>query len=173
MPEEESQLANEAVKEDDELKKDESEDLSEEKPEKKGKSMILAQFFIPWIIGLCAIALIFIFLPSDKSYTLGFWMLVYFFPPFGKESVIPLAIAGDRLEEAVRHYREVLRFDPGHARAHFNMAVAMGRLGRHAEAVAHLEAALRIDPELEAARVVLESLRGRQPPPRSDRGQQP
>ncbi|UCE73525.1 MAG: small multi-drug export protein [Methanomassiliicoccales archaeon] len=101
MSEEKSRLARKTIEDKDEIKIDEVKDVLETKPEKKSKGIILAQFFVPWLIALLFIAGLYIFLPSDKFTTLGFWMLVYFFPPFGKESVIPLAIAGDRLGEAV------------------------------------------------------------------------
>ncbi len=84
-----------------EVKEDEEEEGQETKPEKRRSIVIIAHFFIPLIIALLVIACLFLLLPQNAFYTLGFWMLVYFFPPFGKESVIPLAIAGDRLEGAV------------------------------------------------------------------------
>lgn len=94
-------LARKTIEEKDEIKVDEVKDVLEIKPEKKSKGIILAQFFIPWAIALLVIACLYIFLPSKTFLTLGFWMVIYFFPPFGKESVIPLAIAGDKLEGAV------------------------------------------------------------------------
>jgi hypothetical protein len=96
-----SRFERETIEDKDKFRLDEIEDILETKPEKKSKGILLAQFFIPWIIALLVIACLFIFLPEGKFLTLGFWMLVYFFPPFGKESVIPLAIAGDKLEGAV------------------------------------------------------------------------
>ncbi len=101
MPGIKSRLERETIEEKHELKVDEIEDILETKPEKKSRGIIIAQFFIPWVIGLLVIACLYIFLSTEKFATLGFWMLVYFFPPFGKESVIPLAIAADRLEGAV------------------------------------------------------------------------
>lgn len=99
--EKQSRLARKTIEEKHKIKIDEIEDVLETEPEKKSRGIMLAQFFIPWIIALLVIACLYIFLPEGKFLTLGFWMLVYFFPPFGKESVIPLAIAGDRLEGAV------------------------------------------------------------------------
>jgi uncharacterized membrane protein len=96
-----SRLERETIEEKHELRIDEIEDVLETKPEKKSRGIILAQFFVPWMIALLVIACLYIFLSTDTFATLGFWMLVYFFPPFGKESVIPLAIAGDRLEGTV------------------------------------------------------------------------
>jgi hypothetical protein len=96
-----SRLERETIEEKHELRVDEIEDVLETRPEKKSRGIIIAQFFVPWAIALLVIACLYIFLSTDKFATLGFWMLVYFFPPFGKESVIPLAIAGDRLEDSV------------------------------------------------------------------------
>lgn len=101
MPGIKSRLERETIEEKHEFKVDEIEDVLETKPEKKSRGIIIAQFFIPWVIALVVIACLYIFLSTEKFATLGFWMLVYFFPPFGKESVIPLAIAADRLEGSV------------------------------------------------------------------------
>ncbi len=101
MPEEESLLTRKTIEDKDEMKIDEVRDILGTRPEKKSRGIILAQFFVPWGIALVMIACLYFFLQSNTFLTLGFWMLVYFFPPFGKESVIPLAIAGDRLEGAV------------------------------------------------------------------------
>ncbi len=101
IPEKKSWLARKTIEEKEEIKIDELKDVLETEPEKKSRGIILAQFFVPWLIALFVIACLYVFLSTDKFATLGFWMLVYFFPPFGKESVIPLAIAGNRLEGAV------------------------------------------------------------------------
>jgi uncharacterized membrane protein len=101
LPEDKSILERETVEDKKTVKIDEVEDVLETKPEKKSIGIVLAQLTLPFLIALGVIACLFFFLPSDKFYTLGFWMLIYFFPPFGKETVIPLAIAGDRVGEAV------------------------------------------------------------------------
>jgi hypothetical protein len=101
LPEKESILKRETIEDKESLKIDEPEDILECDVEKKSRGIIIAQFFIPWGIAFLVIGLLFVFLESETFLTLGFWMLVYFFPPFGKESVIPLAIAGDRLEGTV------------------------------------------------------------------------
>jgi Tfp pilus assembly protein PilF len=46
-----------------------------------------------------------------------------------------------KAEDAIAEYREALRTDPGYAAAHRNLAVALEKLGRMAEARAELEAA--------------------------------
>jgi tetratricopeptide (TPR) repeat protein len=53
----------------------------------------------------------------------------------------------ERLDEAIRHYREALRIQPDHAKAHNNLGIALRRQGRLKEAVSHYEQALRIRPE--------------------------
>jgi hypothetical protein len=96
-----SRLARETIEDKKSLKIDEPEDIIESDAKKKNKGIILIQFFLPFGIAFLVIGLLWLLLPSEKFLTLGFWMLIYFFPPFGKESVIPLAIAGNKLDEAV------------------------------------------------------------------------
>lgn len=97
-PVKKSLLGRETIEEKEDIKIDELEDVLETKPEKRSKGIIIAQLILPFVIALAVIGCLYVLLPSNKFTTLGFWMLVYFFPPFGKESVIPLAIARDRLE---------------------------------------------------------------------------
>ena len=101
LPEKGSILARETIEDKDSLKIDEPEDILECDADKKNKGIILIQFFLPFGIAFLVIGLLWLILPSERMLTLGFWMLIYFFPPFGKESVIPLAIAGNKLDEAV------------------------------------------------------------------------
>ena len=58
--------------------------------EKGNPIIIIAQFFIPFIIALVVIGCLFLIFPSNKAYTLLFWMGIYFFL-IGKEGfmVIP------------------------------------------------------------------------------------
>ena len=58
------------------------------------------------------------------------------------------------LAAAVREYREALRLDPRHADAHYNLAVALERLGRMDEAIAHYQQASQLDPGNPAADVI-------------------
>ncbi|UCF08807.1 MAG: small multi-drug export protein [Thermoplasmata archaeon] len=88
-------LERETVEDKEQIKIDEPEDILETEPEKKSKGIILAQFFTPWLIALIEISLLWVFLDNKTFVTLGFWMLLYFFPPFGKETVIPLGISGE------------------------------------------------------------------------------
>lgn len=101
MSEKDSLLARKTIEEKDEMKIDEVKDVLEPKPEKKSKGIILAQFFIPWLIALCEISLLYLFLDGKTFVTLGFWMTVYFFPPFGKETVIPFGMSGEEISAAV------------------------------------------------------------------------
>jgi tetratricopeptide (TPR) repeat protein len=50
------------------------------------------------------------------------------------------------LAEAIRHYREALRVDPGFAQAHNNLGKALADRGELALAMTHYREALRIDP---------------------------
>jgi tetratricopeptide (TPR) repeat protein len=49
-------------------------------------------------------------------------------------------------EGAIERYEEALRLKPGYAKCHLNLGVDLARVGRRAEAIAHLEAAERFDP---------------------------
>ena len=54
-----------------------------------------------------------------------------------------------KTEEAISHYREVLRLKPGYALAHHNLGVILADQGRTNEAMNHYIAALKINPKLE------------------------
>jgi hypothetical protein len=70
-------------------------------PEDKSISKKIIHFFIPWIIAIFEIFLLYLLLPRKIFITLGFWMMVYFFPPFGKETVIPFGMSGKDISAAV------------------------------------------------------------------------
>ena len=62
----------------------------------------------------------------------------------------------DRIPSAVWHYESVLRLEPDHFRAHYNLGTLLMDVdGRHGDAVAHLEAAVRKQPQSVEARVNL------------------
>jgi tetratricopeptide (TPR) repeat protein len=50
------------------------------------------------------------------------------------------------LEGTVAKCNEILAIDPNHLLTHVTLAVVLGRLGRHEEAVRHAETAVKIDP---------------------------
>ncbi len=56
-----------------------------------------------------------------------------------------------RRSEAIQHYREALRLDPGYAEAEYNLGIALSNQGSTAEAIQHYEAALRLKPDYGAA----------------------
>jgi tetratricopeptide (TPR) repeat protein len=56
-------------------------------------------------------------------------------------------LKSERLEEAVDHYRNVVRRKPTSALAHYNLAVGLHRLGLLPEAISHYKTALTIDPK--------------------------
>jgi tetratricopeptide (TPR) repeat protein len=73
------------------------------------------------------------------------------------------SLAEDRadLDEAVRCYRHALELSPDYADAHFNLAGALARSGRAAEAIAHWQRYLELDagsPWARIARAHLEVL---------------
>jgi Flp pilus assembly protein TadD len=51
-----------------------------------------------------------------------------------------------------------LRLKPDYAAAHSNLGLALGRLGRKQEAIAHFQEALRLKPDYQVARMNLELL---------------
>lgn len=101
MEEKKKRLARETIEDKKTIKIDEAEDILETAPEKKSRGIILAQFFIPWLIAVIEITLLYVFLARRTFVNLGFWMTVYFFPPFGKETVIPLGMSGEGFPESV------------------------------------------------------------------------
>ncbi len=66
-----------------------------------------------------------------------------------------------KLEEAAAHLRESLEFRADDAVVHSDLGALLARLGRFREAVPEFEAALRLDPNLEAARRNLQAARAR------------
>lgn len=56
-----------------------------------------------------------------------------------------LKAAGD-LEGAVKRLEEIVAQDPGYALAHSALAVTLGRLGRHPEAIEHAKQVCEIEP---------------------------
>ena len=58
-----------------------------------------------------------------------------------------LAINGGRYDEAIAHLRLVRDEDPDNDHALYMLAVAHAQRGEHAEAVAHLERAIALNPE--------------------------
>jgi tetratricopeptide (TPR) repeat protein len=58
-----------------------------------------------------------------------------------------LAINGGRYDEAILHLRLVRDEDPDNDHALYTLAVAHAQRGEHAEAIAHLERAIALNPE--------------------------
>jgi protein O-mannosyl-transferase len=58
----------------------------------------------------------------------------------------------EKLGEAIREMQEAVRLQPDQADLHYDLAVLLAGTGRRAEAVGHLETALRLDPAHAAAR---------------------
>ena len=69
-----------------------------------------------------------------------------------------------RTDEAIEQYMETLRLNPNFAPAHLNLAVALLKSAdRTPEAAAQLEAVLRLQPENEAARQLLDRIKASSP----------
>ena len=60
-----------------------------------GKAILMAlvKFFLPFVFSSIGILVLYFALTWETFEKVGKWMILYFFPPLGKESVIPLAIA--------------------------------------------------------------------------------
>ncbi|MDG6219211.1 MAG: small multi-drug export protein [Candidatus Thermoplasmatota archaeon] len=57
----------------------------------------ILQFVVPFILGLGTVYTVGLLLPATSSYK--YWALIgaYFFPPFGKETIIPIGIFGGEI----------------------------------------------------------------------------
>lgn len=64
----------------------------EQRLEEESKTTILLKFFAAPILVLVGVLLLFLLLDYDVFVKVGGLMLAYFFPPLGKESVIPIGI---------------------------------------------------------------------------------
>jgi len=60
-------------------------------------SITLAKFFVPFAIAGLVILILYLLIDSKSSGKLFFLMFAYFFPPLGKESVIPIGVSGGEL----------------------------------------------------------------------------
>jgi Tfp pilus assembly protein PilF len=67
------------------------------------------------------------------------------------------------LDAAAGCYEKALRLEPINPEAHANYGLVLGRLGRRAEAVQHLQLALQQRPDYPEARSWLNSLLARTP----------
>jgi uncharacterized membrane protein len=57
----------------------------------------LTKFFLPFVIGALGILSLYLIVDEDSVGKLIFLMIAYFFPPLGKESIIPIGVAGGEL----------------------------------------------------------------------------
>jgi uncharacterized membrane protein len=65
---------------------------------KKTKNLIyVVKFFLPFIITILGIIVLYLFLDKDVSGKLFLLMFTYFIPPLGKESIIPLGVSGGEI----------------------------------------------------------------------------
>ena len=68
------------------------------------------------------------------------------------------ALREGRDEDAALNFRESIRYLPNRPAVHYNLAVALGRLGKQKEALQALEISLRIDPTFTPARQLMEQI---------------
>jgi uncharacterized membrane protein len=64
-----------------------------ERQQTESNGSIILKFFLAPIVLFLGIALLYLFLQFDIFLKIGGFMIAYFFPPLGKESVIPMAVA--------------------------------------------------------------------------------
>ena len=57
----------------------------------------LTKFFLPFVIGGLGILSLYFFVDEESVGKLFFLMFAYFFPPLGKESIIPIGVAGGEI----------------------------------------------------------------------------
>lgn len=60
-------------------------------------SITLTKFFLPFAIAGLVIFILYLLIDSKSSGKLFFLMFAYFFPPLGKESIIPIGVSGGEL----------------------------------------------------------------------------
>ena len=65
----------------------------EEAKEKK-LNLILIKFFLPILIAVSIIIFLYISVDKNISGKLILLLFAYFFPPLGKESIIPIGVGG-------------------------------------------------------------------------------
>ena len=65
------------------------------------------------------------------------------------------------LDEAIGQYELALQLMPGSATTHYNLGIALERVGRVTDAIAQYDQALNLKPDLAAARDALGRLRDR------------
>lgn len=64
----------------------------------------------------------------------------------------------DKLEEAIKHYRQAIEIDPNYARAHYNLGYALANQGKREEAIEHYRQTLQIDPTIVEADINMGNL---------------
>ena len=57
----------------------------------------LTKFFLPFVIGGLGILSLYLLVDEESVGKLFFLMFAYFFPPLGKESIIPIGVTGGEI----------------------------------------------------------------------------
>jgi len=104
-----------------------------------------------------------------RAARLGWGLLLVFSVAFGLLSAIQhhaemdnnfgivMGRAG-RMQEAIEHFEDAVRIEPGYAEAHYNLGLALEHAGRLQDAANQYEQALRIEPGLIEAQFALTRL---------------
>jgi uncharacterized membrane protein len=76
-------------------------------------SITLTKFFLPFAIAGLVIFILYLLIDSKSSGKLFFLMFAYFFPPLGKESIIPIGVSGGELTiPIINHHIVVQAINP-------------------------------------------------------------
>ena len=67
------------------------------KEEKPNQYLTLLKFLLPFAIAVLAIIILYLVVDKESSGKLFLLMFAYFFPPLGKESIIPIGVGGGDL----------------------------------------------------------------------------
>jgi len=68
----------------------------------------LSKLFIPFIIAVSGILVLQYVVGKASSAKLVLLMMVYFFPPLGKESIIPLGVSGGEITNPITGYMSIV-----------------------------------------------------------------
>lgn len=71
------------------------------KNEKSDPYLTILKFLVPFVIAILGMIFLYIFVDSESSGKLFLLMFAYFFPPLGKETIIPIGISGGELNIAI------------------------------------------------------------------------
>ena len=76
-------------------------------------SITLTKFFLPFVIAGVFLLTLYLFIDKESSGKLLILIFAYFFPPLGKESIIPIGVSGGEITiPIINHHLVVPSIDP-------------------------------------------------------------